>query len=134
IAALANDVGLVVLDELIIRSVHPESAGIEHASIRTPAAIERMARLEVTASVQPAFIADEDDWLEKRLGPERMEMVYPFRSFLDAGIPMVGGSDAPVEHPDPRPAIQAAVERKGFNTEEALTREEAEALFSPPNR
>ena len=134
IGDLANDMVLDVMEELIKRGVHPESTRIEHASIMTPAAIERMARLGVTASVQPAFIASEGDWLEKRLGPERMEMVYPFRSFLDAGIPMVGGSDAPVEHPDPRPAIQAAVERKGFNTEEALTREEAEALFSPPNR
>ncbi|HEX6946041.1 MAG TPA: amidohydrolase family protein [Acidimicrobiia bacterium] len=134
IGDLANDIVLDVMDELISKGVHPESTRIEHASIMTPAAIERMARLGVTASVQPAFLASEADWLEKRLGPERMEMVYPFRSFLDAGIPVIGGSDAPVENPDPRPAIEAAVSRAGFNPEEALTREEAEALFAPPDR
>ena len=91
-----------------------------------------MARLGVTASVQPAFMASEENWLYKRLGPERMEMVYPLRSLLDAGIPLIGGSDAPVEHPEPRTAISAAVNRPGFNPAEAITEEEAEALFRPP--
>ena len=63
-----------------------------------------------------------------------MDLVYPFRSFLDAGIPVIGGSDAPVEHPNPETAIAAAVNRPGFNPDEAITEEEAEALFSPPGR
>lgn len=134
IGDLANDLVLDVMEELISKGVDPGSTRIEHASIMTPAAIERMARLGVTASVQPAFIASEETWLHKRLGPERMERVYPFRSFLDAGIPVIGGSDSPVEHPDPRPAIEAAVSRPGFNTAEAISREEAEALFRPPAR
>lgn len=132
IGDLANDLVLDVMEELISHGVHPGSTRIEHASLMTPSAIERMARLGVTASVQPAFIASEENWLHKRLGPERMERVYPLRSFLEAGIPVIGGSDAPVEHPDPQTAIAAAVNRPGFNPSEALTVEEAEALFRPP--
>ncbi len=131
IGDLANDLVLDVMEELISKGVHPESTRIEHASILTPAAIERMGRLGVTASVQPAFMASEENWLHKRLGPERMESVYPLRSFLDAGIPVIGGSDAPVEHPNPETAIAAAVNRPGFNPAEALTEEEAEGLFRP---
>ena len=86
----------------------------------------------VTASVQPAFLASEETWLEKRLGPDRMSRAYPFRSLIEAGVPLLGGSDSPVELPNPETGVNAAVDRHGINTEQALTRQQAEALFSPP--
>jgi predicted amidohydrolase YtcJ len=89
-----------------------------------------MAALGVTASVQPAFLASEAGWLEKRLGPDRMERVYPFRALAEAGVRLLGGSDSPVELPDPRIGINAAVDRHGINPAEALTRDQAEAMFS----
>lgn len=130
----ANDLVLDVHEELIGGGADPGRLRIEHASILTPATIERMAKLGVTASVQPAFIASEHTWLEKRLGPDRMTRAYPFRSLLEAGIPLVGGSDSPVELPDPETGITAAVDRHGLNPDEALTPEQAEALFAPPQR
>lgn len=132
IGDLANDLVLDVMEELISEGVHPGSLRIEHASIMTPAAIERMGRLGVTASVQPAFLASEEDWLVKRLGPDRMDRVYPFRSLLEAGVPLIGGSDSPVELPEPRVGIEAAVARHGINPAEAVTPEQAEAMFQPP--
>jgi predicted amidohydrolase YtcJ len=93
-----------------------------------------MSRLGVTASIQPAFLASEASWLEKRLGADRMSRAYPFRSLLEAGVPLLGGSDSPVEHPDPEIGINAAVDRHGINPEETLSREQAEALFAPPQR
>ncbi len=90
-----------------------------------------MADLGVTASVQPAFMASERDWLAKRLGPGRMNRAYKFRSMMEAGIPLLGGSDCPVELPDPEIGISAAVDRHGINPDESLTREQAEALFQP---
>ena len=32
-----------------------------------------------------------------------MSRVYPFRSLVEAGVNVIGGSDAPVELPDPPP-------------------------------
>jgi predicted amidohydrolase YtcJ len=93
-----------------------------------------MANLGVTASVQPAFLASEETWLKKRLGEERMSRVYPFRSLLEAGVPLLGGSDCPVEPPDPAIGINAAVTRHGINPGQAILREQAEAMFSPPAR
>jgi predicted amidohydrolase YtcJ len=107
---------------------------VEHASLLTEDAIERMARLGVTASVQPAFLASESDWLVKRIGEERMGRVYPFRSLIEAGVPVIGGSDSPVELPDPMIGINAAVARPGFDPAERLSPVEAEALFAPPDR
>jgi predicted amidohydrolase YtcJ len=130
----ANDLALDIHEELIRRGADPRLLRVEHASILTPKTIERMAGLGVTASIQPAFIASEHAWLEKRLGSDRMSRAYPFRSLLEAGVPLLGGSDSPVELPDPETGITAAVDRHGLNPGEALTRDQAEALFNPPRR
>ena len=130
----ANDRVLDVFEELVDMGADPERLRVEHASLLTEAAIERMARLGVTASVQPAFLASEGDWLEKRLGEERMSRVYPFRTLLEAGVKVIGGSDSPVELPDPAIGISAAIERPGFNQSETLTPDQAETLFAPPPR
>ncbi|MET0566390.1 MAG: amidohydrolase [Acidimicrobiia bacterium] len=130
----ANDQVLDVFQGLIDMGADPERLRVEHASLLTGAAIERMARLGVTASVQPAFLASEGDWLVKRLGEERMGRVYPFRSLIEAGVNVIGGSDAPVELPDPVTGIGAAIDRPGFNPSESLTPDQAEGLFAPPPR
>jgi len=128
----ANDLALDVHEDLVGGGADPGRLRVEHVSVLTDASIERMARLGVTASVQPAFLASEATWLEKRLGPDRMTRAYPFRSLLEAGVPLLGGSDSPVELPDPMVGITAAVERHGINPDQRLTREQAEALFAPP--
>lgn len=127
----ANDLVLDVHEELIAHGADPGRLRVEHASVLRPETIERMAGLGVTASIQPAFIASEATWLEKRLGTARMSQAYPFRSLLEAGVPLLGGSDSPVELPDPETGITAAVDRHGLNPDEAITREQAEALFAP---
>lgn len=130
----ANDLVLDVHQDLVDDGADPARLRVEHASVLTDETIDRMAGLGVTASVQPAFLASETTWLEKRLGPDRMSRAYPFRSMLEAGIPLLGGSDSPVELPDPQTGIGAAVGRHGINPSQALTREQAEALFQPPPR
>lgn len=130
----ANDLALDVFEDLIDDGADPASLRVEHASILTNTTVERMASLGVTASIQPAFLASEEAWLLKRLGPERMERAYPFRSLTEAGVPLLGGSDSPVELPDPLIGIGAAVDRHGINPDEALSRDQAERLFTPPSR
>lgn len=128
----ANGLVLDVHGDLIRGGADPARLRVEHVSVLTDEAVERMGHLGVTASIQPAFIASEEHWLEKRLGPDRMGRAYKFRSLLEAGVPLIGGSDCPVELPDPGIGINAAVDRHGINPDEALTREQAEALFAPP--
>lgn len=126
----ANDLVLDVHDQLIREhSPDPSRLRVEHLSILTNPTIDRIAELGITASIQPAFLASEENWLEKRLSPDRMSRAYKFRSLLEAGVPTIGGSDCPVELPDPEIGIHAAVDRHGINPDEALTREQAEELF-----
>lgn len=106
------------------------SLRMEHVSVINPQQVERFAELGVIASVQPAFLASEADWLLTRLGNERLPWVYPFRSMLDAGIPLAGSSDCPVEPPHPLWGIAAAVDRHGISPGEVLTPLEALGLFT----
>ncbi len=130
----ANDLVLDVHEDLLEIGADPGKLRVEHVSVIRDETIERIARLGVTASIQPAFLASEASWLEKRLGADRMLDAYPFRSLDEAGVPLLGGSDSPVELPDPQTGIDAAVNRHGINPEQAMTRERAEALFTPPPR
>ena len=130
----ANDTVLDIHEDLLDGGADPAALRVEHVSIITDEAIERMAKLGVTASIQPAFLTSEQEWLHKRLGDGRMSRAYPFRSLLDAGVNLLGGSDSPVELPDPQIGINAAIDRHGINTSESLTETQAEALFSPPAR
>ncbi|MGH9365374.1 MAG: amidohydrolase, partial [Thermoanaerobaculia bacterium] len=58
---------------------------IEHAQHLRPADIPRFARLSVIASMQPYHAIDDGRWAERRIGKERCNTTYAFRSLLDAG-------------------------------------------------
>ena len=126
----ANGGVLDLMERLIERDADPARLRVEHASVLTKSDIARFGRLGVTASVQPAFIASETGWLEKRVGPERLLRTYPFRSLADAGTRLAGGSDSPVEPPHPLHGMAAARDRLGLVPEEALTPLEAFRLFT----
>lgn len=116
--------------DLISAGAPADRLHVEHASLLSPGLIERMAELRVVASVQPSFVRSDARWLDERLGPERARWAYPFRSMLDAGIRLVGGSDAPVENPDPLLGARNAADRAGWNLDEALEPWEALSLFA----
>jgi hypothetical protein len=65
-----------------------------------------------------------------RVGAARERWVYPFRSMRDAGIPLAGSSDCPVEPPHPLWGMAAAVDRHGITPSEALEPWEALHLFT----
>ncbi|GBC80653.1 N-substituted formamide deformylase [bacterium HR09] len=77
-------------------------------------------------------------WTPSRLGPERILWAYRWRSLLSAGARLCLGSDVPVENPDPRLGLWAAMTRKtpqnqpeeGWNPEERLSAAEAIAGFT----
>jgi hypothetical protein len=77
-------------------------------------------------------------WAPARLGPERIAWAYRWRSLLAAHARLCLGSDVPVESPDPRLGLWAAVTRRtpqgtpseGWNLAEALTSAEAVAGYT----
>lgn len=126
----ANAAVLDVFDQLIADGADPAQLRVEHASVLGRPEIARFAHSGVTASVQPAFMASETEWLEDRVGPDRLPLTYPFRTLTDVGVALAGGSDCPVEPPHPLWGMAAARDRCGIVPEEALTSHEALALFT----
>ena len=105
---------------------------IEHAQVMHPEDVERLARLDVVASVQPIHVTDDLPLSDIALGP-RARFCYPFRDMLDAGVPLAFGSDAPVSDSNPLWGIHAAVTRQrrdgtpegGWYPDQRLTVDEA---------
>jgi predicted amidohydrolase YtcJ len=102
---------------------------IEHAQMVLPEDVQRMARLGLTASIQPAHAVDDRDVAEQLWG-DRVSYAYPMKSFLDAGVNLILGSDAPVARLDPWHTIEMATARTAdgrpaWHPEEALTRGQA---------
>lgn len=126
----AVDGVLDVFDDLVESGANPAALRMEHVSVISPAQIRRFADTGATAVVQPAFLASESEWLEDRVGADRLGWVYPFSSLIEAGVPIAGSSDSPVEPPHPLWGIAAAIDRFGIATDERLPNLQALALFT----
>ncbi|HWP82688.1 MAG TPA: amidohydrolase [Bacteroidota bacterium] len=85
---------------------------IEHAQVLHPNDIPRFSQLGVIPSMQPTHCTSDMFWAESRLGPERVHGAYAWRSLLNTGVIICGGSDFPVEHPNPLAGIYAAITRR----------------------
>lgn len=111
---------------------------IEHAQILRPGDYQAFVELGVIASMQPSHAIGDLHFAPARLGDARLDGAYAWRSLLDAGVVVVGGSDAPVERGSPLIEFYAAVARRdlqGFQgpnwrAEEALDRQAALRLFT----
>ncbi|WP_066390309.1 amidohydrolase [Neobacillus mesonae] len=108
-----------------------------HGCVLREDLVERMAKLPVVIDVQPAFVPSDFPWVIDRLGKERLEYAYSWKTLLDKGIMCSAGTDAPVEDIDPLISIYAAVERKkpyaehnGYLPEQKLSRFEAIRMYT----
>ncbi len=104
---------------------------IEHAQHVHPDDVARFADLGVVAAVQGVHATSDAPWIPFRLGTARSrDRTYLWRTFLDAGIVVSNGTDAPVEDVDPLASFRASATRvvadgSAFYPEQRMTREEA---------
>ncbi len=106
---------------------------IEHAQVLDPADFKLFGANSVVPSVQPTHATSDMYWAGERLGAERLKGAYAYQDLLKQNGWLVLGTDFPVENIDPMLTFYAATIRKdskgwpekGFQTENALTREQA---------
>jgi len=103
---LASEIG----NEAIARS------RVIHAQTMREENYRRFADLGIIAEVNPTSLEDDMRWVIRRLGPEREKLSHPYKSFLDHGVVIVGGSDIPGAQgatfkAHPKYVIHAAVNR-----------------------
>ena len=126
----ANSAVIDLYADLVDDGADPRKLRIEHASVLDRSDINRMARLGVVACVQPAFLGSEFEWIADRVGADRIVSTYPFASMDFAGVRMCGGSDSPVESPDPWVGMALARDRAGVMPGEGLLPDRALSLFT----
>jgi predicted amidohydrolase YtcJ len=106
---------------------------IEHLQLIDPSDVDRLAKLEITASMQPIHAISDMDMADKYWG-NRTAYSYASQLQFQEGARVVFGSDAPVESPNPFWGIHAAVTRQkadgfpgpdGWHPELRVTRDKA---------
>ena len=109
---------------------------IEHAQVLLPSDFDRMAALGVIASMQPSHLLTDMFWAGDRLGPERSNDAYAWRSMIDHHIPLAFGTDYPVESISPFRGLYAAVTRQSedgkrtFHPEQTISIQRALAAYT----
>ena len=111
---------------------------IEHVQIIHPDDAQRLAKLNVIASMQPIH-AISDMFAADKLWGERAKFSYGWRTQLNHGAMLAFGSDAPVESPNPFLGIHAATTRRrgdgspsveGWYPDEKLSLSEALSAYT----
>jgi predicted amidohydrolase YtcJ len=111
---------------------------VEHAQILDPGDIPRFAALGVIPAMQFIHCTSDMPWVPDRVGAGRLAGAYAWRSLMEEGSRIPGGSDYPVEPIHPLLGIYAAVTRKDLDgnpegawaPEQRLTVEEAVRAYT----
>lgn len=109
---------------------------IEHAQHIHPDDFIQFHTLNVIASMQPYHCIDDARWCEQRIGSERCNTAYAFKTFSEKGVRLVFGSDWTVAPLNPISGIDAAVNRipidaeKPWHSEQRITVEQTVKAYT----
>ena len=102
----------------VARSARPKnviaSDRIEHLQLLDPADMSSLIQSKAYASLQPCHLYEDRNIVRQRWG-DRAAHAIPYRELLDSGVPVLTGTDAPIEPLDPWADIQAACQRRSRN-------------------
>lgn len=104
---------------------------IEHGAVIPEELIAEIVRLGLTVVTQPNFVAERGAQYRRDVDPDDLPHLYRCRSLLDAGVRVLGGTDAPFGGSDPWAAMRAAVDRD-LGPGERVTPTQALELFRGP--
>jgi predicted amidohydrolase YtcJ len=111
---------------------------IEHVQCVRREDLADFKRLGIIASMQPSHATSDMPWAEERVGMDRGRGLYAWRWVLDAGIPIAGGSDFPVDPERPLIGLHSALTRQdlenrpagGWHPDQDMTIEEAITAYT----
>ena len=139
IGDLANSKTIDIFKTIIGKDTHDVYRWrIEHAQFLRPQDIHRIAENHYIPSMQPPHATSDMKWVKSRLGLKRAQTTYAWRSLIEAGSIVPGGSDAPVESINPFWGLYAAQTRQnhygqpagGFIPRERITRSQALKMYT----
>jgi predicted amidohydrolase YtcJ len=108
---------------------------VEHAAVVPDELRAAIKRHDLTVVTQPGFIAERGDEYLREVDADDLPYLYPCRTLMDAGIRVLGSTDAPYTDPDPWRAIRAATTRTTrsgavVGPQEVISADAAVALFA----
>lgn len=143
IHAIGDHANREVLDSYAAAyKLHPDGIRlrnrVEHAQIVSLQDIPRYVPLHLIASMQPTHATSDMNMAEDRIGRDRIQGAYAWQRFLKQGTIVAGGSDFPVESPNPFYGLYSAVTREdhegqppgGWYPEQDMTLVEALRAFT----
>lgn len=124
--------------------VRPSRPCICHSNFMSLEAVEAMQRLGVVADMQPVWLYLDGATLHKQFGDQRLAYFQPYKTILDHGVTVGGGSDhmqkvgrrRSINSYDPFLGIWTALVRQPrwtdapLHTEQCITREQAIRLYT----
>ena len=131
-------------DDFRVRERRPS---ITHASFMSKAAIDKMKALGVVANLQPAWLYLDGTTLRQHFGVERLAYFHPYRTLIEQGVTVGGGSDhmqkigslRSINPYNPFLAMWTTIVRQPrgsdgpLHPEQSLTREQAIRLYTINN-
>jgi predicted amidohydrolase YtcJ len=105
---------------------------IEQGAVLNSNLVVRIKKLGVVVSVQPRVVASEFlVWSASQcLGEERASWLFPLKTLVEARVPVVAGSDCPMEPLSPLLGIQEAVIRNHSSPQQRVTVQEALRMYT----
>lgn len=113
------------------KSIRDRRFTVTHGNFPSPAAIARAKKLGVVFDCQPAWHYFDGPGIQDAFGPARMKDFQPYRSLLDAGVVVAGGSDHMIGF-DSRQAVNPY--HPFFGMWMAITRQTADGTVMEPEQ
>ena len=113
--------------------------GLEHLEGFALGDMERLAKLDVVANVQPPHATQDPGQVERDLGVPRVQLMWPFASYVRQGVRFSFGTDSPVVDINSRNVLYDAVTRRdavtglpmeGWHTDECISAADAVRAYT----
>ena len=106
---------------------------IEHAQMLTSQDLDRIIDSHIVPSMQPSHCTSDMKWLPERIGEHRLHRISRWKTLINKGAKIAGGSDCPIEDGNPLFEFYAAITRQnhdgfpenGFQNQECVSPIEA---------
>lgn len=128
---------VAAVEKAMAKDPKPLHHRVIHCQFGDETLYRKMGSLGMGADVQPAFVPSDALLAADRVGARAVKTSYAWKSLLDHGVIVGGGSDAPVESFAPLWGIHCAVNRPSapddgtaFLPGQRLTVEEAVGLYT----
>ncbi len=74
---------------------------VEHCAFTNDYIVRRVKELGIVPTVQPVFLNTYGDGYIRNYGPDRVDRMFPCKTWLENGVMAAGSSDCPVEEANP---------------------------------